>query len=234
MKYYYNGGSIFEALALSNDILKNCTPEFYMDEEGILRIDYKLLAESVCSYLVDKSESFPNDCEIHWFTFDNENDAMYALVTRKDNCIYIGVSKKITQCWLRFALCKEITNLYVDWEFSKIPKDFQHRTKYEINEFEEQLRNANKGQRILSIDKSETDEFPQSFNSEVLAYIITSDLFFNLKYKKELLSEYNQITSGQSTYFDIANKYKCPEFVTTQYLEDIVTMSIDYFENHPV
>lgn len=156
------------------------------------------------------------------------NDTIYGNLYREGSDFYIFVNTKKTSCWQRFTRCKELVQLYVDMGNPEIPK-------YALSDIITQIKETNEPQRKLS--KGHGDyEFPKGFTSEALAYLMALDLFFKVEHKGVLNDLYKRLEekTADFTYFDIADTFKCPEYLTKQYLRDLGQTSYQYYEENPL
>ena len=225
-------GALMEGICLSYDIVKCSEGKIFsnnrIDSKVILhKLDYISLANFVIVFLRKVTENENLILKIKKYKFPN--DSVYGTCTykKKTHEINIYVNSELNECWTRFAICKELIQLYLDC--SETTGSYKSYSPYEIIE---QIKVATINQQYLS-SANKDYEFDEGFNSEALAYIVSTDLFFPKK-NKLLIKEIGTIIieglNTNFTHFDLANLFKTPEYITKFYRFHIEEASLIYLK----
>lgn len=158
-----------------------------------------------------KKIKFPRDSSIYGSVYRNSNTSE----------ITIYINGDLNECWCRFAICKELIQLYVDGDVGKIHQFYTPKN------IKEQMRDLVRSQRTLT-NASEEIQFDEGFNLEATAFITTVDLIFPIADKNNLFVLGGMIDSNkyQYTNYDLALSYKMPEFIVKFYRRYIEKQSL--------
>ena len=216
-----------ETLVLSRDILSQTGGQFYDNINEIEQFQEEKFKNLMCAYL-EKSLNKPiNVCYI-----DFESDCIYGALSVDEQDllidIYIAINRKKSNCWQRFVICKEMVQLYVDMD----PDRSSRWQKYKTADIITQIKETNEAQRKLSIEIDKSYDFKNRSGADMLASYIAADLFFKKDYKGDLYELEKDLNKGNAnlTYYDIADMFKCPEYITEHYMKEINEASYKYDE----
>jgi Zn-dependent peptidase ImmA (M78 family) len=171
---------------------------------------------------VEKIYQIPKLSIIAKYSEDLPNGNLYGYVVTKNDIATIVINKGLNKCWERFTLCKELLQLYFDYQDG----ESVYSSEQIINQLDHLINNQ---KRFISTFKTSVKDYEIEFSndsaSELIAYIMAIDLIFPIQCRIELEKNYEEVLNGKLTFYDIAYSFKMPENIIKFYFSHLNDIS---------
>ena len=207
---------VTEGILMSHDFSKTHNDKLYHRPDGYIfpQIDINSLGVIVLEYL--KRTSDINEIKIVSFDgFTNSN--IYGVLKISKSRADIIVNSKLNACWLRFTICKELLQLYIDTTSTQggyASQDIITQIT-DLVEIQDQYMN---GAVVSTGFKNGANAIINKSITEFQAITMAIDLIFPFNEKfvlAEVLKE--MLKAEEIKFYDIACLFKMPEFVIKAY-----------------
>ncbi|GAB6011052.1 hypothetical protein [Viscerimonas tarda] len=234
-----NKGVCCEALMLHKGLVESYRPMFLHTPQQLgapSQLNTLHLKQCVLSLLKEVHNEPSLSIEIGYDKYESLYSSFTYISEKKT--IYITVNSQLNTCWRRFAACKELMQIYVVFivEYLSNPK----------RSLEEMLDEYNPQEGNLDDILGDYTDFQNSFktikdfpniqeNKRLLAecksYIAAVDLFFPYTEKSKVKGIGLAVKRNESTSFDLAKDYRCPEYITNFYLNELQDFTLNLMTN---